>query len=161
MGFLDDIAARFRALIEGEDAPDLAEGELRRAIAVLLVRALMVDGEETIDETMKLVDVLKARFDLSDAEASDLVKAAKVTEKDATDLFRFTNVVTEQLDRDGRIGVLEMMFEIVAADGKVDVFEENLMSRAATLLRLPDHFRAAVRPKLFALMRGRGQGETP
>lgn len=156
MSFWDDITTRFKSLIEGEDAPDIAEAELRRAIATLLVRALMVDGEETIDETMKLVDVLKSRFDLSDTEASDLVKEAKQAEKDATDLFRFTNVVTEQLDRDGRIGVLDMMFEIVAADGQVDVFEENLMSRAATLLRLPDYYRESLRSRVFALMKGRG-----
>lgn len=152
MGFLDDITERFKSLLGDEAGDKVDDSELQRAISVLLVRSLTVDGEETIEETMKLVDLLKGRFALSDHEASDLVKEAKLTERDATDLFRYTNVVTEQLDRDGRIGVLEMMFEIVAADGVVDVFEENLMTRAATLLRVPDYFREDLRPKLFRLM---------
>ena len=152
MGFLDDITARFNSLVgdTGDGAPE--EHDLRLAIATLLVRSLTVDGEEVIEEAMKLVDLLKARFDLTDREAEQLFDEAKRAEREATDLFKFTRTVTEQLDRDGRIGVLEMMFEIVAADGVVDVFEENLMTRAATLLRVPDYYADRMRPKLFALM---------
>ncbi|MEQ8746240.1 TerB family tellurite resistance protein [Pyruvatibacter sp.] len=152
MGFLDDITARFKSLVGSEADEATDDSDLRNAIATLLVRSLVIDGEETIEEAMKLVDLLKSQFDLSDREAEDLFNEGKRAEREATDLFKFTNVVTEQMDRDGRISVLEMMFEIVAADGKVDVFEENLMTRASTLLRVPDYYRDTVRSKLFALM---------
>jgi uncharacterized tellurite resistance protein B-like protein len=152
MGFLDDITARFKSLVGDEDDDGAEDQQLQKAIATLLVRSLVIDGEETIEEAMKLVDLLKSQFELSDREAEDLFKDAKAAERDATDLFKFTNVVTEKMDRDGRISVLEMMFEIVAADGKVDVFEENLMNRASNLLRVPDYYRDEVRSKLFALM---------
>jgi len=152
MGFLDDITSRFKSLLGDEEEANAEDQALQRAIATLLVRSLVIDGEETIEEAMKLVDLLKTRFELSDREAEDLFNEAKRTEREATDLFKFTNVVTEQLDRDGRIGVLEMMFEIVAADGAVDVFEENLMNRASNLLRLPDYYREEMRSRLFALM---------
>ncbi len=152
MGFLDDITARFKSLVGDEEDAAAEDQQLQKAIATLLVRSLVIDGEETIEEAMKLVDLLKSQFELSDREAEDLFKEAKVAERDATDLFKFTNVVTDKMDRDGRISVLEMMFEIVAADGKVDVFEENLMNRASNLLRVPDYYRDEVRSKLFALM---------
>jgi len=152
MGFLDDMTARFKSLVGDADDGNAEEHDLRLAIATLMVRSLTVDGEEVIEETMKLVDLLKARFELSNREAEDLFNEAKRAEREATDLFKFTRTVTEQLDRDGRIGVLEMMYEIVAADGVVDVFEENLVTRAATLLRVPDYYRENMRPKLFALM---------
>ncbi len=152
MGFLDDITARFKSLMGEEEEGAAEDAQLQKAIATLLVRSLVIDGEETIEEAMKLVDLLKGKFELSNREAEDLFNEAKVAERDATDLFKFTNVVTEQMDRDGRISVLEMMFEIVAADGKVDVFEENLMNRASNLLRVPDYYREEVRSKLFALM---------
>ncbi|MDW3098114.1 TerB family tellurite resistance protein [Pyruvatibacter sp.] len=152
MGFLDDITARFKSLIADEEDAAAEDQQLQKAIATLLARSLVIDGEETIEEAMKLVDLLKSQFELSDREAEDLFKEAKEAERDATDLFKFTNVVTEKMDRDGRISVLEMMFEIVAADGKVDVFEENLMNRASNLLRVPDYYRDEVRSKLFALM---------
>ena len=152
MGFLDDIAARFRSLMGEEEEGAAEDAQLKKAIATLLVRSLVIDGEETIEEAMRLVDLLKSQFDLSDREAEDLFTEAKVAERDATDLFRFTNVVTDQMDRDGRISVLEMMFEIVAADGRVDVFEENLMNRASNLLRVPDYYRDEMRSRLFALM---------
>ena len=152
MGFLDDITARFKSLMGEEEEGAAEDAQLQKAIATLLVRSLVIDGEETIEEAMKLVDLLKGKFELSNREAEDLFNEAKVAERDATDLFKFTNVVTEQMDREGRISVLEMMFEIVAADGKVDVFEENLMNRASNLLRVPDYYREEVRSKLFALM---------
>lgn len=152
MGFLDDITARFKSLVGEEEDAAAEDQQLQKAIATLLVRSLVIDGEETIEEAMKLVDLLKSQFELSDREAEDLFKEAKEAERDATDLFKFTNVVTEKMDRDGRISVLDMMFEIVAADGKVDVFEENLMNRASNLLRVPDYYRDEVRSKLFALM---------
>jgi len=151
VGFLDDITTRFKSLV-GAHEDETPEHELRRAIAILLVRSLTIDGEETIEEAMKLVDLLKEQFGLTGREAEDLFNEAKIAEREATDLFKFTNVVTEKMDRDGRMTVLDMMFEIVAADGVVDVFEENLMTRAATLLRVPDYFRSDVRPKLFAMM---------
>ena len=152
MGFLDDITARFKSLIGDEEDAAAEDQQLQKAIATLLARSLVIDGEETIEEAMKLVDLLKSQFELSDREAEDLFKEAKEAERDATDLFKFTNVVTEKMDRDGRISVLDMMFEIGAADGKVDVFEENLMNRASNLLRVPDYYRDEVRSKLFALM---------
>ena len=57
--------------------------------------------------------------------------------------------------RPGRLGIVEMMWEIVFADGRVNEFEDNLMWRAADLLG-----RFLARPHRAAPAGRRRKGES-
>ena len=62
------------------------------------------------------------------------VAEATEAEHDAIDLYHFTSLINRSLDEVGRRRVVEMMWEIIYADGRVTEFESNLMWRAADLL---------------------------
>ena len=129
---LKDIGDRF-----SDDRPveeNLEEGEVRLAAAALLVHATVVDGEVARSETEILRDVLERRFNLDRGQAGRLITQAAEKEKEAVDLYGFTSVLTRHLDRPGRLKIVEMLWEIVIADGVIHELESNLVWRAAELL---------------------------
>jgi uncharacterized tellurite resistance protein B-like protein len=122
--------------VAGEDqlARNLREEELRLAAAALLVRASVIDGKIDASERGKLKTLLQERFELEGEEVRLLLMEAVVREHESVDLYRFTSMLCRELDQDGRKRIVEMLWEMVMADGVVHEFESNLVWRAAELL---------------------------
>jgi uncharacterized tellurite resistance protein B-like protein len=122
-------------LTEGGRHPkQFEENDYRLAAAALLVHAAMIDGAMAGAERDKLIGLIQRRFELDDAAAQELVAAATAAEQEAIDLYRFTSVLLRVLDEDARRRLVEMMWQIVYADGRVTEFEDNLIWRASELL---------------------------
>lgn len=134
------------------------ENDYRLAAAALMVHALTIDGDPTAAERDKLHSVLQHRFTLDDAATEELIASATAAEHEAVDLYHFTSLINRSLDEAGRRGVVEMMWEIVFADGRVSEFEDNLMWRAADLLGISSRERIAIRQRVGA-ERGEGDSE--
>ena len=109
-------------------------GDYRLAAAALLIHVVGIDGNVSAVEREKLHTVLKSQFELDDATTAELIDAATAVDRDAVDLYGFTNKINRALDESGRARVVEMMWEMVYADGQVSEFERNLIWRAADLL---------------------------
>lgn len=118
----------------GKQPAHFEPNDYRLAAAALLVHAAAIDGNISDVERNKLHAVIKRRFDLDEAETDALVAEATEAEHEAIDLYHFTSLINRALDEDGRRRVVEMMWEIVYADGRVTEFESNLIWRAADLL---------------------------
>lgn len=137
---------------------DLAEGEKRAgsfdnhdlhvATAALLIHAAAIDGAITDAERDKLCGVLKQRFDLDDAAASDLIEQATAAEEKAVDLYRFTHLLNETLEETERLRMVEMMWGVAYADGAVSEYEDNLIWRVAGLLGVSSTERIALRHRV-------------
>lgn len=127
---------------------DMAEEEIQLAAAALLVHATVVDGNIDKREGEVLRNVLERRFDLERSEASQLVKDASEREAEAVDLYGFTSVLTRRLDREGRMKIVEMLWEVVVADGVIHEFESNLVWRAAELLGVTSRDRVLLRKRV-------------
>lgn len=110
------------------------EDDHRLAIAALLVHAVSIDGVVDEAEKATIRQVLKREFELSDEQTSELVAEARERDNEAVDLYTFTSVVKRALDEKGRQRSVEMLWEIVYADGEVHEFEDNLVWRVAELL---------------------------
>ena len=140
--FLSDLAG-------GDKHPGRFEqNDYRLAAAALLIHAATIDGKETGAERDKLRAVLKSRFSLDDAAANELVDTATLAENEAVDLYRFTSLINRTLDEKGRLGIVEMMWEVVFVDGRMNEFEDNLMWRAADLLGVSSRDRIALRRRV-------------
>ncbi len=91
---------------------------------------------------------IKQRFDLDDATTDVLVAEATEAEQEAIDLYHFTSLINRSLDEDGRRRMVEMMWEIAYADGRVGEFEDNLLWRAADLLGISAQDRIELRRRV-------------
>ena len=64
---------------------------------------------------------------------------------ESVDLYQFTSVLCRALDQEGRKRIVEMLWEVVLADGVVHEFEANLVWRAAELLGVSTRDRVSLR----------------
>jgi len=136
---------------DGETHPSaFAENDYRLAAAALLVHAAAIDGAISDIERDKLHTLIKRRFDLEEAATDELLRAATTVEQEAIDLYHFTSLLGRSLDEDGRRRIVEMMWEIVFADGRVSEFEDNLLWRAADLLGVSTRERVELRQHVAA-----------
>jgi uncharacterized tellurite resistance protein B-like protein len=143
--------------VDGQKPPSqFAEHDYRLAAVALLVHAATIDGEMSPRERDTLHAVVKRRFALDDAAADELIDKATLAEHDAVDLFHFTSLLNRALDDEGRARVVEMMWEIVYADGSRDELEDNLVWRAADLLGVSQNERIALRRRIGGEAGGEG-----
>jgi len=146
---LDSLRNFISELTGGEKRPgQFEENDYRLAAAALLIHASTIDGTMTDVERERLRTVIKSRFALDDAATDELVDAATRADNEAVDLYHFTRMINRSLDEPGRLGIVEMMWEIVFADGRVNEFEENLMWRTADLLGVSSRDRIALRQRV-------------
>jgi uncharacterized tellurite resistance protein B-like protein len=135
--------------VDGEKHPSqFAEDDYRLAAAALLVHAAAIDGEMSESERDKLHAVIKLRFALDDAATDELVEKATAAEHEAVDLYHFTHLLNRVLDEQGRARIIEMMWQIVYADGRRDELEDNLLWRAADLLGVSPQERIELRRRI-------------
>jgi uncharacterized tellurite resistance protein B-like protein len=136
-------------LVEGDrDPSQFADNDYRLAAAALLVHAASIDGDMTESESDKLHAVIKEQFSLDDAATRELIAKATEAEHESVDLYRFTQSLNRTLDERGRARVIEMMWQIVYADGRRDELEDNLVWRAADLLGVSQQERIALRQRI-------------
>ncbi len=124
----------------------------RRAVAALLVHASRIDGDIDAAEVVARDRLLQQKFDLADGDIAALVLEAEEADDAAIDLHRFTQAIKDTYAREQRGHIIEMLWEIVLADGVVDRHEANLVWRVAGLLgfttRENVEFRHAVQVRL-------------
>lgn len=134
-----------------EDEPrsdDFAETDYRLAAAALLVHTAGIDGQISESEHARLHDLIKQRFKLDDKAADKLLTRAEEADEKAIDLYQFTTRLNRALDDKQRARIVEMMWQVVFADGKVTEFEDNLIWRAADLLHVSREQRIALRTRV-------------
>jgi uncharacterized tellurite resistance protein B-like protein len=146
---LDTLKSFLSEFGEGtKPAPAFDAGDYRLAAAALLVHVMTIDGQEKPAEHDKLRAVLKNQFGLDDAQTDALIEAAADADREAIDLYRFTSLLNRSLDEAGRLRIVEMMWQIVYADGKVNEFEDNVIWRAADLLGISSRDRVEMRRRV-------------
>jgi len=135
--------------VDGDKHPSqFADNDYRLAAVALLVHAATIDGDMSESERDTLHALVKRRFALDDVLTDELINKATQAEHEAVDLYHFTSLLNRVLDEDGRARVVEMMWEIVYADGRRDELEDNLLWRAADLLGVSPQERIALRRRI-------------
>ncbi|HHZ87625.1 MAG TPA: TerB family tellurite resistance protein [Chromatiaceae bacterium] len=107
---------------------------IKVATAALMVELSRVDDAVTDDEKGLIERQLKLRFDLSEAEAAELIGAANSELDDSSCLYEFTRLVNENLSAQERVEVIELLWGVALADQVLDSYEEHIIRRIADLL---------------------------
>ncbi len=145
---ISDWIAKLSHAGEGDDT--FSGADPRLSVAAILVHIVAVDGVVTSDERRRLREVLKAHYGLTDAETETLVDEATQRDDDAVDLYGFTSVLKRDLDEEQRKEVVELMWEMVFADGEVSEFEDNVVWRVAELIGVSTRDRMLLRQRIEA-----------
>lgn len=144
---------RIKQLLMGEDAPadTIADDEAeRRAVtAALLVKAALMDGHFDADERKAIEGLLCESFGLEPGAVHALIDEAEERAQASAQLFGFTNAINERFSPEERIGLIEMLWQVVYADGELHHYESNLMRRLAGLLHVTDRDSALARQRVL------------
>lgn len=137
-----------REVTFGESDKTFAEDDHRLAAAALLFHLIDVDGIIEDSESRKLKQILQDHYSLTEAETDELIKIARTRDQEAVDLYGFTSVLKRKTDEAERLAIVEMMWEVVYADGHVHEFEDNTIWRVAELLGISTRDRMTLRQKV-------------
>lgn len=154
-----DFFSRFGGGGGGSEAR-FGEDDTRLAVAALMVRCMVIDGDTTDNERTVLRSVLEADYNLSPDDLDALIADAENAEHNSVDLYGFTSVLSREMNREQRAGVIRQMWQVVFADGKVHEFENNLVWRVAELLGIDRQERLALKAEIANSAPGTG-GATP
>lgn len=131
---LHHIESFFQRLLSDAGVQRLDKHEIEIATAALLAHCARADGVQSPEETARLETVLSQRFHLTPDEVASVLERAEAREREAIDIHRFTRTLHKSLDREARIGIVRLLWEIADADGRIDHDEHRMVSLTARLL---------------------------
>lgn len=114
-----------------------ADAAARLAVATLCVEMARADFDEHPNELQQTHSLLTQRFRLNKQEADNLLQAARAQSDQAVSLYRFTRPLNQHFDMQGKIGLIEMLWQVALEDGNLDKYEDALMHKLADLLYVP------------------------
>jgi uncharacterized tellurite resistance protein B-like protein len=132
----------------GKHASHFDGDDYRVAAAALLVHVATLEGNLSETARAKLRALLRSQFSLDDGLTDELIETAVAADREAVDFFHFTHLLMRSLNEEGRLRVVEMLWEMVFVDGAVSEFEDNVMWRVADLLAISPQDRIALRQRV-------------
>jgi len=113
----------------------------RRAIelatAALLVETVRLDGEIGAAERAAAHRAVRARFGLSEDEATMLLGLAEEQAREATDYYQFTSLINRHFTAAQKERVIELMWQVAYADHALSAEEQHVVHKIAELLYVP------------------------
>lgn len=121
-----------RIIQDHEPEPD--EHALPRAAAVLLLELAVADAGIDDSERRVIERAMLERFELDEREVAALIEEAALQQRESHSLHEFTHQLRTQLSPDARGELVEWLWKVGFADGRLDRHEEHLVRRLADLL---------------------------
>ena len=128
------ILLKFLTIETIEISPAEIEHALRVATAVLLVEVARADFIIVPSEKLRLRELLEQQFNLSAQELDALLEEAEADADRMVSIQHVTRLLNEHYDHAMKRRVVEMMWQLVYADGEKDHYEEHLIRQVADLL---------------------------
>jgi len=110
--------------------------DIRVAVCALFLEMAYIDGEFSDSEQEEMIGLFKKHYHLSDEHVAELVEASEQELAGSIDLWQFTNLVNQNYSRPEKIQIIEMVWQVVYADKKLDQHEDYLIHKLSKLLRL-------------------------
>lgn len=124
----------FATSAERDIAPQVERIPL--AAAVLLLEVAHTDGDFHAAEEALIGSLLKEHFSVADELLEELLELAVETRKNSSDLHQFTREINKAFSQPEKERIIEAIWQLVYADGRLDHFEEALMRQLGGLIGL-------------------------
>lgn len=147
-----------RAFLERQLAPPLGGRDaavtghtVELATAALIAETMRIDGEIGDAERTVALDAICNKLGLSPQESAELLDAAREEVRQASDYFQFTSLINRHFTQEQKVRVIELMWRVAWADGRIDDHELHLIRRIADLLHIPhpDFIAMKIRAQRF------------
>jgi uncharacterized tellurite resistance protein B-like protein len=156
MGLLG--AFMFAALMQMFNTPEppLRGPHTKLSVAVLLLEAARQDDHFDPVEREMVEKLLTRRFSLTQPEVARLMAAGEARTAHLVQIQGHTHEIAREMSPDERINLIEMLWEVVYADGVLDPEEDHLVRRIAGLIYVTDRDRVLARQRVLARIKHDG-----
>lgn len=110
--------------------------QLAVAATALMVQLARVDNHEDERELQIIMDCAVQAHQVTREEAEEILADALAHADDATSLYEFTGQINDHFDQAQKQALLESIWRVALADGRIDKYEAHLIRRMADLLHL-------------------------
>jgi len=110
------------------------EHTLELCTAILMMEIALADSGIDPQEQTVIVDSVSEHFLLDTQQANALLLLAKQYQQDANSLHDFTRVLNQELTREEKNKVIELLWKIAAADSVIHKYEEYFIRKTSDLL---------------------------
>jgi uncharacterized tellurite resistance protein B-like protein len=145
---LSRITKLFRP-VEPDEPGNHSHDELHIAAAMLMVEAMHLDGEASDEEIASTKAILSRHFELETADTDALFDMAWDRHEESVDLHRYTKTIKDRFSEKERIEMIELLWEVVYADGELHALESNLLRRIGGLIYVSDRDRGDARKRVL------------
>jgi uncharacterized tellurite resistance protein B-like protein len=133
---------------ESHDDPHESQEDIRLAACALLLEVAHADDEFTESERRNLEASIRRQFGMDHEHAERLLELAEGARRQAVDLWQFTNLIADHYSLGQKTVLVEMMWAVVYADGRLASREDYLMHKISHLLRLEPGYLAEARRRV-------------
>lgn len=129
----------FSSLPESK-AADQKEGVSERiqiATAVILLEVANADDEFSQEEQSRIVNILKSEFSIDDESAQELLRISDERRNGSIDIWHFTNIINENYSNEEKLRIIENVWQVIYADGRLDRYEDYIVHKLSSLLHIP------------------------
>jgi len=137
-------------LADGKGDPNdaLSPDDPRVSAAALMYHVIHADGVLREVEIERLEVFVRTENEVDGAELRKLLSTAKVACDEAVDLYRFTSSLMRNLDKEQRLHLIELLWELVYSDGYRHELEDNVVWRISELLGIDSRERVNLRQRV-------------
>ena len=111
---------------------------LELAVAVLVHEARRADYAEGQQESAAGVAGLRDMFNLEPEEAAELLAPGRGRAAQLSSFYAPVSVINRELEMPERIKLVEHLWRVSFADGKLDYYEDHYVRKIAHLLYVPN-----------------------
>ena len=121
--------------------------EITYAATSLMLALAKADFDEDPEEELVVVETIRSLLDIDDETLDQLLIYAH-TKTDSTDLKEFTDLVNTHYDKDDKIALLDYLWKVAFADGRLDHYEEQFITKVASHIDVSDDDVAASKERM-------------
>ena len=110
--------------------------DVHLATCAIFLEMANVDNEFSDEERESILSICQHEYNLDRDEVLELKRASREELDKSLDVWQFTNAINQHYSNDEKSRVVELLWELVYADGKMDEHENYFMHKLARLLRL-------------------------
>ncbi len=122
--------------LEEQGETRVADEIIQLAAAALLIEVSNSDFDLDETELDTITAVLRDTYQLDPIALDSLVKLANDEVDNASSLYQFTRLINDHYSYAQKIQLLDSMWQVAFADGRLDRYEEHVIRKVAELVYL-------------------------
>ncbi len=118
------------------DEEDSSQKKLQIATCALFFEIAKADEDFTNEEHIKIVSIMKSKYELNNDEADELMSLTEESIKKSVSIYEFATLVDQNFSKDEKLELMKELWQLIYTDKKLNKYEDNLIKRIGDILKL-------------------------